>query len=356
MGMFTDQTVSLAESVVASRRDCILAVKDIKAQAAGMMSEFGRAQANMAHQLKSTLAAGCSARTHQVDSTRRENREDQRRMGRDLRRRLAQATNQISISVASLRAACSKEHAAMAKAQQEQFAKDGQARSKDCRAHSEVNGRLMSELIVSRQNMAQALSRDLESFALGIRNGTDVMLGGFRQAHGEMAGQLRGTLSTNTATLRGHVTELKRGFNDGQNVLRDDMQAARQIWNNRNGSVSAMPGQAAQAAGREVSGGFGMVGKAMEKLGFGARAAAEAADHPETEEKSQPRKHWSKMSDEEKVLQVVRENPNGISATQIGERVSLHAMAVGKIMKELIEKREAQRDDGTRLYTPSKGD
>lgn len=355
MGKFTDQMASLTESVVASRRDCILAVKDIKVQAAGMMSEFGRAQANMAHQLKSTLAAGCSARTHQVDSMRRENREDQRRMGRDLRRRLAQATNQISISVASLRAGCSKEHAAMTRAQQEQFAKDFQARSKDCRAHSEANGRLMSELSVSRQNMAQALSQNLESFALGIRNGTDVMLGGFRQAHGEMAGPLRGRLSANTATLRDDVTELKRGFNEAQSELRDDMQAAAQIWSNRNSRGSAMSGQASQAAARAEGGGFGRVGKAMKKFGFGARAAEEAADHPETEEKSQPRKHWSKMSDEEKVLQVVRENPSGISASQIGERVSLHAMAVGKIMKELIEKREAQRDDGSRLYTPSKG-
>jgi hypothetical protein len=121
MGKFTEQMASLTESVVASRRDCILTVKS-------MLSEFGQAQASMAHQQKSSLAAGCSARAHQVDSMRREHREDQGRMGRDLRRGLAQATNQISISVASLRAGNSKEHAAMAKAQQKQFAEYGPAR------------------------------------------------------------------------------------------------------------------------------------------------------------------------------------------------------------------------------------
>lgn len=340
MGKFTEQMASLTESVVASRRDCILTVK-------GMLSEFDRAQASMANQQKSSLAAGCSARTQQVDSMRREHREDQHRMGRDLRRGLAQATNQISISVASLRAGSSKEHAAMARAQQKQFTQDGQARVKG-------NDRLMNELSASRQNMAQALSQNLESFTLGIRNGTDVMLGGFKQAHGEMAGQLRKTLSANTAKISDDVTELKRGFNEAQSELRDDMQAAAQIWNNRNSRGAAVLGQAAQVAAKAEGRVFGMMGKAIEKLGLSARAAEEPVVRPETEAKSQPSTHVSHMSDEERVLQVVRENPNGISATQIGEQVSLHAMVVGKIMKEFIENGKAKRDDGTRLYTPSK--
>jgi len=342
MGKFTDQMVSLTESVVASRRDCILTVK-------GMLSEFGRAQVEMAHQQKSSLAAGCSARTHQVDSMRREHREEQHRMGRDLRRGLAQATNQISISVASLRAGNSKEHAAMARAQRGQLAKD-------VRARSEVTAKLMNGFVESHQNMAQALSQNLASFALSIRNETDVMLGGFKQAHAEMAGQLRGRLSTNTATICRDVTELKRGFNEAQSELRDDMQAAAQIWNNRNSRGAAMPAQAARVVAKaKDDGGLGIVEKALEKLGFGARAAEEPAARLETEAKSQPSKHGSKMSDEEKVLQVVRENPSGISASEIGEQVSLPAMTVGKIMKGLIEKGKAKRDDSSRLYIPSKG-
>ena len=340
MGKFTEQMASLTESVVASRQDCILTVKS-------MLSEFGQAQASMAHLQKSSLAAGCSARAHQVDSMRRGHREDQGRMGRDLRRGLSQATNQISISVASLRAGSSMEHAAMARAQQKQFTKDNQARVKG-------NDRLMGEFSVSRQNMSQKLSQDLENFALSIRNGADVMLGGFKQTHGEMAGQLRKTLSADTATLRGDVTKLKLGFNKTQIELRDDMQAAAQIWNNRNNRGSAMSGETSQAAVKAEGGGFGLAGKVMKKSDFDARAA----DYPEIEAKSQPSKDGSKMSGEEKVLQVlqiVRENPNGISASQIGAQVSLPAIEVGKIMKGLIEKGEALRDDGARLYTPSKG-
>lgn len=338
MGKFTEQMASLTESVVASRRDCILTVKS-------MLSEFGRAQASMAHQQKSSLAAGCSARAHQVGSMRREHREDQSRMGRDLRRGLAQATHQLSMSVASLRADSAKEHAAMARAQQTQFAEDGQARVKG-------NDRLMGEFSVSRQNMSQKLSQDLENFALSIRHETDVMLGGFKQTHGEMARQLRKMLSADTASLCGDVTRLRRGFNKTQNELRDDMQAAAQIWNNRNSRVSAMSGETSTAAVRAEGGSFGVAEKVMKKSDFEARAA----DYPEIEAKSQPGKHGSKMPDEEKVLQVVQENLNGLSASQIGEQVSLPAIEIGKIMKGLIEKGEARRVDGTRLYAPSKGD
>ncbi|WP_018402852.1 hypothetical protein [Marinobacter gelidimuriae] len=113
--------------------------------------------------------------------------------------------------------------------------------------------------------------------------------------------------------------------------------------------------RANQVAARAEDGAFGMEGKLIEKLGFGTRETEEPVARPETEAKSQPSTHESEMSDEERVLQVVRENPSGISATQIGEQVSLYAMAVGKIMKGLIEKGKAQRDDETRLYTPSKG-
>jgi hypothetical protein len=262
MGKFTEQMASLTESVVASRRDCIQTVN-------GMLSEFGRAQASMAEQQKSSLAAGCKARVKQVDSIRK------------------------------------------------------------------VNGTLMSEFNVLHQNMSQAQSQNLQSFTLGIRNETGVMLDGFTQAHADMAGSLRERLSADTATIRRDVTELKRGFNEARSELRDDMQAAAQIWKNRNGRGATMPTQASAKA---------------ESGSFGARSA-----RPKTEAKSQPSKHGSEMSDEERVLQVVRENPSGISATQIGEQVSLLAMAVGKIMKELIEEGKAQRDDGTRLFTPTKG-
>lgn len=334
MGKFTDQMTSLTESVVASRQDCISTVKD-------MASELRRAQASMARQQKgsfaaqkSSLAANCSARARQVDSMRRTHREEQGRMSRDLRHGLAQATNQISISVASLRAGNSSEHAVMAGAQQKQFAEGSRARVKG-------NDSLMNELGLSRKNMAQKLSLDLENFTLSIRNGTDVMLGGFKLAHDEMAQQLRNTLSSETAALRGDVMELKRGFNDAQNELRDDMQAGAQMWNSRR------PAKASQANAR--------ADKVTVPSGFDADAVEKAANHARDEVKSQPSKFGSKMSDEEKVIQVVQVNPAGITASQIGEQVSLSSAAVGKIMKRFIRKGKALKDDETRLYTTPKG-
>jgi hypothetical protein len=336
MGKYTEQMASLTESVVASRRDCIQTVNGMLSETVnGMLSEFGRAQASMAEQQKSSLAAGCKARVKQVDSMRQEHREDQFHMGRNLRRELAEATNQISISLASIRAGNAKDHVAMANAQQKQFAESGPARVKANDALVKVNGALMSEFKVLHQNMAQAQLQNLKSFALGIRNETGVMLDGFKQAHADMAGSLRERLRADTATIRRDVTELKRGANEAQSELRDDLQAAAQIWKNRNGRGATMPTQASA----KVEGGS-----------VGARSA-----RPETEAKSQPSKHGSEMSDEERVLQVVRESPSGISATQIGEQVSLPSMGVGKIMKELIEEGKAHRLTGTRLFTPTKG-
>ncbi len=98
-----------------------------------------------------------------------------------------------------------------------------------------------------------------------------------------------------------------------------------------------------------------MEGKSIKNSGIGAGKTKEAAVRPETEIKSEPSKHESTMSNEEKVLQTVLENPNGISATKIGAKVSLRPPVVGKIMKELIEKGKARKDEGTRLYTLVKG-
>ncbi|QJC56609.1 hypothetical protein HC248_01917 [Polaromonas vacuolata] len=327
MGKFTEQMASLTESVVASRLQSILNVK-------GMLSEFDRAQSSMARQQKSILVAGCSTRIKQVNSMRQEHRETQSRMGRDLRSSLAQETNQNSTSVASMRARSFREHSAMAEAQQKQFTQDSQTRLKG-------NDRLMNELSVSCQNMAQALSQNLESFTLGIRNGTDVMLGRFKKAHGEMAGQLRKTLRANTAKIRNDVTELKRGCKEAQSELRTDMQVAAHMWRNRNNRDVAVLGQAALVATAADVRVFGVMEKAIENLELSAEA------------KLQPSTNQYLMSDEERVFQVLRANPNGISATQIGEQVSLHAMVVGKIMKDIIENGKAKRDDGTRLYTPS---
>jgi hypothetical protein len=341
MEKFTDQMASMTESVEASRRDGTLTVKD-------MLSEFGLTQASMAHQQKSNLAAQRSARTHQVSSMRRENREEQQRMARDLRSGLAQVINQISISGASLRAVASKGHAAMAKEQKRQF-------TKDCRSRVKGNERLMNEFSMSRQNMAQTQSTNLERFTLSIRNETNSMLGEYKHARVEMARSLQERLVANTAAIRRDVTELKRSFNEVQNELRGYNQAAAQIPSKRKSRGPATLGQSSQAAATTADEVFGMEGKAIKNSGIGAGKTKEAAVRPETEIKSEPSKHESTMSNEEKVLQTVLENPNGISATQIGAKVSLRPPVVGKIMKELIEKGKARKDEGTRLYTLVKG-
>ena len=58
------------------------------------------------------------------------------------------------------------------------------------------------------------------------------------------------------------------------------------------------------------------------------------------------------MSDEEKILHVIRKHPSGISASQIGEVVDLHASVVGRIATELVERGEAGKNESTRLYFP----
>lgn len=310
MATFSDQVASLAESVTTSRRDCALAVRNIKEQTTGMMSDCARARRDMGRQLKAGLAAGASARTEQVNAMRRAHREEQRRAGRELRRGLTQTTDRIAGSVASFRKSFSKQCAAMAKAQQAQFSTDRKARVTDC----------------AERSLACAM-----------------MLTGMTQSHQAMARQLRGTLRANTAEICSDVAKLKRGFNATQGALRDDLQAARQIWRSRGVGATT----ATAAVRKPMLGPVEGLGNAFSELGGGTPAA-----EPQAEPKL--RKSWGKLSDEEKVLQVMQRYPHGVSAASIGEKVSLHAGAVGKIMKELMEQGAIRRDASTRLYFSAK--
>lgn len=334
--MLTDQMESLVDSLRASTQARTAALSALKTRAAATGSQNRRAHAEMAAALKSELSLGRRARAAQVDSMLQIARENRRRAGRDLRKRLKQTIGAVSASVKALRSGGWDARAHVAKKQKADFAANRKARIGNTQVRVAATRQLINRIGLSRQDMAHALSRDIAGFARGMRKDISALLGGFSKARGDMAGLLRGALKENAATLREKVVLLKKGFDDQQKALRDNAQAARQIWEKRH-----IPAASAAVPARD-SGLWSMLSGAAQEF---ARSG---------EDKMPPRKSWAKMPDDEKILHVIRKAPDGISAGQIGEKVSLHASMVGKIAKELIDRGAVERDEGTRLYFPVK--
>ncbi len=310
MATFADQMTALAGSVVASRRASVLAVHNIKAQTMDLMSGFARAHRDMGRQLKAGLAAGTSARTQQVDGMRRANRKAHRETGRELRYELVQTIARIASAVASLRESASRQRTVMAQAQRVECAGARAARITARAACVTDCAVRMSEMVRSRQDMARQLQR---------------------------------TLGASTAAIVSEVAELRRGFNVAQGAVRTDLRIASRIWQTRGGGAPSAP----SARCTTVLGPVQRLGNAFSEL-VGGTSASESHAEPKL------RKSWSKLSDEEKVLRIMQGYPEGASAASIGEKVSLHAGVVGKIMKELMARGEIRRDENTRLYFSAK--
>ena len=91
-----------------------------------------------------------------------------------------------------------------------------------------------------------------------------------------------------------------------------------------------------------------------------AEAPAAAARKPGAEgrpltQAKAARAAWEEMSDDEKVLKVIRDSPDGVSASEIGHRLDTTAIMAGKIATQLAENPDmpVRKDEGKRLYYPA---
>ena len=415
MGNLRDQMEALTLGIATSARERKMAVGDSKAQTARTLQAFGRERMAMAKDLKSGFVADGVSRSANVHTILANTgtmcdgfRKDHVRMQRSLRRRLVQSTEAVATFVASLHADFAKGRADFAKAHRHMIKAQRAGLAKDRRDRSGEVAELMNNFQVSRGEMAQELTENLDAFTGRIRSHVSGLLAdacrsrkqrgrdtareleraisairhrtgelaeqardlttGFCRARGEMAEQLRNRLVSSVRERGTEMNGLLERFSGSRRALQKDLQAAHQIWS----SVSAAEagGGVALAARADPSRKAAEIERAKveEERKAKERAAAEAARRREaeerrraeaeadrqrkTEEKKQAKEAWAKMSDEEKILHVIRRHPSGIAASQIGEVVDLHASAVGRIATELVERGEVGKNESTRLYFP----
>ena len=170
MDNLRDQMETLAQGIATSAREREMAVGDSKVRTARMLQAFGLERMAMAKDLKSGFAADRAVRSVDVRAMLANTnamcegfRQDHVRMGRSLRRKLVETTEEVASFVASLRADFAKAHRHMTKAQRAALVKDRVIRS------CEVAG-LMNDFHVSRGEMVQQLAEGLAKFTQEIRS------------------------------------------------------------------------------------------------------------------------------------------------------------------------------------------
>ncbi|MDO8553083.1 MAG: hypothetical protein Q7S01_06215, partial [bacterium] len=379
-----------------------------------MLQAFGRERTAMAKDLKSGFVADRVSRSGNVHTILANTgtmcdgfRQDHVRMQRSLRRRLVQSTKAVATSVASLRADFAKGRADFTKAYSQMTKAQRAGLAKDRRGRSGEVAELMNNLQVSRGEMADELTENLKAFTGTIRSHVSGLLAdacrsrkqsgrdtarelaraisairhrtgelaeqardlttGFGRARGEMAEQLRNRLVSSVRERGTEMNGLLERFSGSRRTLQEDIQAAHQIWSGLSAAeaggvalaVRAAPSRNAaeiertkveeeRKAKAQVAAEAARRREAEEKR----RAEAEADRQRKAEEKKQTKEAWAKMSDEEKILHVIQMHPSGISASQIGEVVDLHASVVGRTATELVERGEVGKNESTRLYFP----
>ena len=177
MSNLMDQMEVLAQGIVTSARERQLAVGNSVVQTARMLQAFGQERMAMAKDLKSGFAAERAVRSVDVRAMLANAnamcegfRQDHVRMGRSLRRKLVETTEEVASFVASLRADFAKGRVDFAKAHRHMTKAERAALVKDRVVRSCEVAELMNDFHVSRGEMAQELAESLAKFTQEIRS------------------------------------------------------------------------------------------------------------------------------------------------------------------------------------------
>ena len=224
------------------------------------------------------------------------------------------------------------------------------------------------------RDMADQMRNEAVQHAKELADSDAARMADFREMHGRIAGrvveigaQTREMLSTSESDrthafqdLKGHMAERMaeltsevRGIeSDAQSMLktfrgelesfRSDRQEACRIWQDfteaRAGAPTAQEIEARRA-----------------KTEAAAERERKAGEQRRAEEKAE-KEAWKKMSEEEKVLKIIGESPDGVSASEMGQRAGVTAQQAGKMATQFAESAGApvRKDDDTRRYYPTK--
>lgn len=382
---------ALVQAILASRQARMRTTADTKAHTASMLSAFGREREAAAAAMKALLSgnrrartAECRARAVEVRRMLRELHRDRERMGRALHQQLSRAAKGIASTVAAHLDECAKARHRAAKAHRRSMAEQRAELAADRRRRIQTVGSLIEDFNLDRGEQAQDQAENLEAFAGGIRSSvaglieqartfreesgrnikqqlgqalsairdrahavaaeTRDFLTGYRRVHEEMAERLGCHLASGVRDRRQEVGRLVAGCVSARGTRRADLHAAHHVWSRTRAAGGAAAVAAPEAERRKL--------ETEEERKARERSEAEAARRRKAEEERRAKETWAKMSDEEKILHVIRKHPDGLTASQIGEMVNLHPAVAGRIATELVERGEAGKNESARLYYP----
>jgi len=165
--------------------------------------------------------------------------------------------------------------------------------------------------------------------------------------HNRMAKEQRAELARDRRARFQAVAKFIMETRDRLGQFREDVRDAHQVWKN------LLFAQTRGAAPDSIPGPFT---KHEEMRRAKERTQAEAVRQRKAEEEQRAKQaRAEKFSDQEKVLRIIQDRPDGISTSRISEILGLPASVVGRIAADLVVERKVRKDGTSRLYFPVRG-
>lgn len=372
-------TTRRASEVAAAARGRAAWVGDLKMRTVAMLASARRERqagwAAVKGALDRAAQGRCAERRQQAAEAARQAAafcREQTQQARRLRLALAGAAQAAAADIRAAITAWARGRADVARERAHDFQRDSAQRAGEWRDQSRAIRDILADLHLSRGEMAQDLAARLGDFVRALRASVSCLLAdaGALRIRQAAAGEdtrrrTRAEIRARTAQLASEARILlgasRRGRTERHRRLRADLAHGGHEHQDAMGHKAQ---ESEAAPGAEPSMSEGPLRRAWEHLvgrsGEPTEAAPGVTAHRETEpakprkaeEAKRSRDAWAKLSDEDKILQVIRQHPDGISATQIGELVELHPSMAGRIATELAERGAVEKNESARLYFP----
>lgn len=313
MASMTDQMKAVSQNILVSKYNRISAIDDLASYTGTLLSTYRKEREMATAVQKNSLSDKTRKLAKNVQMMLHEFQQDRIQKGKEIRASLntdrlsrKQATNFLIRGFRSFRG------------------KSAHMQAKDlkefvCGLQIQVSG-LIKHAHDLRHEMGRETAKMLKKTVVTVRQQTDEIAAHSRELVKElqrsridMGRQLEKHLVACTNERQHDVNSLLDGFRTSRHILQKDLAGAQQAWLDS--------------------------GKVAEK-------------HVMHQLEVQQREREPEVPDEEIVLNIIEDHPEGISASQIGEMFGISSLQVGHIAVALIESKKIWKDKKSRLYFP----
>ncbi|MDP1558726.1 MAG: hypothetical protein Q8K59_12550 [Nitrosomonas sp.] len=313
MASMTDQMKAVSQNILASKYNRVSAIDNLMSYTGALLSTY-RKEREMATAAQNNALSGETRKlAKNVQMMLHEFQQDRIQKGTEIRTSLnadrlgrKRATNFLIGGFRSFR----DKSAHMQAKDLKEFV---------CGLQIQVGG-LIKHAHDLRHERGRETAKMLKETIVTVRQQTDEIAAHSRELMKElqhsridMGRQLEKDLATGANERQHDVNSLLDGFRTSRHVLQKDLAGAQQAWLDS--------------------------GKIAEK-------------HVMPQLEVQQAKLGAEVPDEEIVLNIIEDHPEGISASQIGEIAEINSLQVGRIAVALIESQKIWKDKKLRLYFP----